>query len=447
MSLYAFTTHTFTNAGKTGSSGPSIDEVRTAYSSETWAQNVNYLFMTSAVGIQRWKVPATGTYKITAAGAQGGTSHTAGGKGAKMSGTFSLTQGDGISILVGQEGGVSSSSTGTGCNAGGGGGSFVWMTGDSSLLIAAGGGGGSGGNDGTTATDGTGAFGTSTAGTKGNGATPGGSGWLSNGTSGLDGNNAGCKSPLNGGAGGIALSSTTVGNGGFGGGASASGQPCGNGGPGGGGGYSGGAGPSGDTTTGTAGGGGSYNSGTNKTDVSGANTGHGYVTITRSQITATLTAPTTTFYRKFISGASISLDVSSNAGAVPRTHVSNNTSIVTIPTAATPSATIVGPGKTTIKVTQPATTTYTEVVNNALITIVVMGQGTTYTSETFPASFDMSGTNLSNSTFTDCTFTSTNLFGITVDASTNFSASTFTGVGSGRITGKTSLLPVGFTMI
>jgi hypothetical protein len=172
-------------------------------------------------------------------------------------------------------------------------------------------------------------------------------------------------------------------------------------------------------------------------------------TITINRVTPTLVTSQTTFYRKFVSGATVSFNnvISSNAGAVPRTHVSNNTAVVTIPTASTPSATIVGPGKTTIKVTQPATGKYTQIVNNDLITIVVMGQGKIYTSETFPSSFDMSGTNLSNSTFTDCTFTSTNLFGITVDASTNFSASTFTGIGSGRITGVTSRLPVGFTMI
>ena len=172
-------------------------------------------------------------------------------------------------------------------------------------------------------------------------------------------------------------------------------------------------------------------------------------TITINRVTPTLVTSQTTFYQKFVSGATVSFNnvISSNAGTVPRTHVSNNTAVVTIPTASMPSATIVGPGKTTIKVTQPATTNYTEVVNNDLITIVVVGQGKTYTSEIFPASFDMSGTNLSNSTFTDCTFTSTNLFGITVDASTNFSTCTFTGIGSGRITGKTARLPVGFTMI
>ena len=452
MSLYAFTSHTFTNADKTGRTGPTITEVKAAYSTQTWAQNSDYLSMTSAVGIQRWKVPATGTYEIIAAGAQGGTSVTVGGKGAKMIGTFSLTQGEIISILVGQEGGVNS----TGCNAGGGGGSFVWMTGDSTLLIAAGGGGGGGhgggggGHGGTTSNNGTGAFGTSTAGTSGNGATPGGSGWLSNGTSGLDGNNAGCQAPLNGGAGGYPLSSndTTVGDGGFGGGASASGQGCSNGGPGGGGGYSGGAGPSGDTTAGIAGGGGSYNAGTAQSNTSGANTGHGYVTITRSQITATLTASTPIFYQKFVSNASISFDViTSNAVSVSRTHESNDNAVVTIPSSGSPSASIAGPGKTTIKVTQPATTTYTEVIENALITIIVIGQGKTYTSETFPSSFDLAGTNLSGSVFNSCNLTGADLYNTTVNASTSFSTSTLNSLKSGRITGVTSLLPAGYIMI
>ncbi len=445
--LYSFTTHTFTNAGVSGRTGPTIDQVKTAYSGVTWAQNSDYLYMTAAVGIQQWKVPATGTYTITAAGAQGGSSYGTGGKGARMTGTFSFTQSDIISILVGQQGGVNSS----GCNAGGGGGSFVWKLSDSTLLIAAGGGGGNG-DDGTTNNNGTGTAGTSTAGANGYGATAGGSGWLSNGTSGLDGNNTGCQSPLNGGAGGYPPPSngTTVGNGGFGGGASASGQPCSNGGNGGGGGYSGGAGPSGDTTTVKGGGGGSYNSGTSQSNASGENTGHGYVIITRAQITATLTATQTIFYRKFVSGATVSFDsnnnISSNAGTVSRTYASNDTAIVTIPSSGTASATIAGSGKVTIKVTQPATTNYTQVISD-LITIVVVGQGKTYSSETFPSSFDLTGTDLTGTIFNGCTFTETNLFGITINSSTNFSNSTLTRIKSGKIIGKTSLLPEGFTMI
>ena len=167
-----------------------------------------------------------------------------------------------------------------------------------------------------------------------------------------------------------------------------------------------------------------------------------------TKITATLTASQTVFYRKFVSGGTISFDViSSNAGTVSRTHESNDPAVVTIPSSASPSASMAGPGKTTIKVTQPATTNYTEVVNNALITIVVVGQGKTYTSETFPSSFDLAGTNLSGSVFTSCNLTGADLFNTTVNASTNFTTSTITGVKSGRITGVTSLLPAGYIMI
>ena len=286
-SLYSFTTHTFTNAGATGRTGPIISQVRSSYSSATWAQNASYLNMTTQ-GIQEWTVPETNSYTITVAGAAGGTSRTP-GKGAIMSGTFSLTKDMVLAILVGQQGGVKSAS----CNSGGGGGTFVWNKSSTSQpLIVAGGGGGGGGGCGTvglnapTTINGTGAFGTSTAGSNGNGATPGGSGWLTNGTSGLVGNNSNCTRPLEGGLGGAAVASSSVGDGGFGGGASASGQNCSNGGPGGGGGYSGGAGPSGNTTCGAAGGGGSYNSGTNQTNTAGANTGHGYVTITASSSSA-----------------------------------------------------------------------------------------------------------------------------------------------------------------
>lgn len=173
-------------------------------------------------------------------------------------------------------------------------------------------------------------------------------------------------------------------------------------------------------------------------------------TIQINKATSTLTASQNTFYRKFVSGATVSFDsnnnISSNAGTVSRTYASNDTAIVTIPSSGTASATIAGSGKVTIKVTQPATTNYTEVISD-LITIVVIGQGKTYTSETFPSSFDLTGTDLTGTIFTSCTFTETNLFGITINSSTNFSNSTLTRIKSGRIIGKTTLLPVGFTMI
>ena len=171
-------------------------------------------------------------------------------------------------------------------------------------------------------------------------------------------------------------------------------------------------------------------------------------TIRIYQLAATLSASPNIFYRKFVSGASISFDViTSNAGAVARTYESSNTSILSIPTSSNHSGTIVAPGKIYINVIQPATINYTAITTNQLITIIIVGSGTTYSSETFPASFDLTGTNLSNSSFSNCNLTSANLFGATVNASTNLTTATLTNIRSGRIIGKTSLLPPNFTMI
>ena len=164
-------------------------------------------------------------------------------------------------------------------------------------------------------------------------------------------------------------------------------------------------------------------------------------------IFATLTVSKSIFYQKFVLSATLSFDViSSNAGTVSRTHQSNNTSIVSIPSSSIPSATIVGPGKVTIKVTQPATTNYTEIIENNLITIVIIGQGQTYTSENM-TNTDLSNTDLNGTVFSSCILTNVNLFGTTVNSSTNFSTATLTNVRSGRITGTTTLLPSGFRMI
>jgi hypothetical protein len=170
-------------------------------------------------------------------------------------------------------------------------------------------------------------------------------------------------------------------------------------------------------------------------------------TITINRAAGTLSVTKSIFYQKFVSGASVPFDViSSNAGTVYRTHESNNTSIVSIPSSAAPSATIVGPGKTTIKVTQPQQTNYEQIIEYSLVTIVIIGQGQTYTSENM-TNTDFSNTNLSGSAFSSCILTNANLFGVTVNASTNLSTATLTNVRSGRIIGTTSLLPSGFKII
>ena len=113
---------TFTNCGNSGNSGPSQSQCDSSYSGGLLDGEI-----TVTSGLQEWVVPASGDYVITAYGAQGDS----GGTGAVMSGDFSLTAGDVLTILVGQ----------SGSSAGGGGGSFVVQSG-SPLIIAGGGGAG-----------------------------------------------------------------------------------------------------------------------------------------------------------------------------------------------------------------------------------------------------------------------------------------------------------------
>ncbi|HJL15126.1 MAG TPA: glycine-rich protein, partial [Sandaracinaceae bacterium LLY-WYZ-13_1] len=70
--------------------------------------------VTVAAGIQQWTVPATGVYRIEARGAQGVSAQAGrrGGDGAVVTGTFDLTEGEVLSILVGQRGTAPRSSGG-----------------------------------------------------------------------------------------------------------------------------------------------------------------------------------------------------------------------------------------------------------------------------------------------------------------------------------------------
>ena len=228
--------------------------------------------------IVSWTVPAcVSQITIEARGAEGGLDQNLqpGGRGAQITGTFSVLGGSTLRILVGQKGtdGAQLSFNRSGA---GGGGSFVWVDGTNQLLIAAGGGGGKG--NGSTIGNMNGSAGTSgengfyAGGTNGNGGTGGtssnsddgggGAGWISNGT----GTGGGIRA-LNGGAGG-----TNNRNGGFGGGGGSTNSA------GGGGGYSGGG--CGNNGANNAGGGGSFNGGSNPSNVAGVQTGHGVVTIT-----------------------------------------------------------------------------------------------------------------------------------------------------------------------
>ena len=293
----------FSNAGLTGRLGPSQGQVDGAYSGTSLAGDV-----TSAGGIQAWTVPYTGTYTITAAGAKGGDgggSQADPGKGATVAGDFSLEAGTTLYVIVGQMGSFSKQPgwQGDGCS-GGGGASWVYTDPQATapLLVAAGGGGqaedgvgGPGAGDGSTpsATSGSGASGA--GGTNGSGGaagpTPnsyspgaGGGGWVSNGATAPTVRNTGGiggYAPRNGGQGGYGYHPNYGAehcSGGFGGGGAGSDNT---GAGGGGGGYNGGGGGRNyNGNWGAGGGGGSYNGGANPTSQTGANNGHGSVTIT-----------------------------------------------------------------------------------------------------------------------------------------------------------------------
>src|SRR6056300_205279 len=256
--LFEFTSHTFDHARNTYTyRGPTLAQCQSAYN-VTWDTNANY-FTVVGTGVQQWTVPATGMYEIDAYGATGGTYYYdnkeyCSGKGARIKGTFSLTRGDIIQILVGQTSDYLHSA---------GGGTFVYKPLDGltdGLLIAAGGGGGGwynskqyvfeniwnaniheNGMNGYNTNGGLGGVGGNGGGSYSNGG--GGAGWFSNGQDGAS--NSGGKSLTNGGNGGTFSS-----YGGFGGGGSSDSSSR----PAGGGGYSGG----GAGSSGPGGGGGSY---------------------------------------------------------------------------------------------------------------------------------------------------------------------------------------------
>ncbi|HTN44828.1 MAG TPA: LamG-like jellyroll fold domain-containing protein, partial [Flavipsychrobacter sp.] len=273
--------YTFSTAGATGINGPTQLQVDNAYASTTLANNV-----TVTAGIQNWSVPVAGLYKIEVYGAKGYGVY--GGKGAYMSGEFSLNASDVLKILVGQQGGCCN---GAGTNQyGGGGGTFVATSTNTPLIVAGGGGGAatfysnvnlaSSHNtvaDASITTTGKTASGTTNGagGTAGNGGSQGntgggGGGFLTNANSAQGG-----LSFLNGGTGG----NGATGLGGFGGGGGITGQN--NMRAGGGGGYSGGGGCGSSTTVvQIGGGGGSFNSGANQVNTPALGTGDGQVVIT-----------------------------------------------------------------------------------------------------------------------------------------------------------------------
>ncbi len=259
--LYEFKEHTFTTASKTGHKGPTLQEVKQAYSGISWAQNSEFFNMKKQ-GIQEWRVPVTGNYKIQAVGAKGGGN--LGGLGASVVSTFNLKKNDVLSIVVGQ---IGLAGTKTNNNGGGGGGASYVVNGSTLLIAAGGGGGGSENNRGanaSTSTSGTstldnggGINGNGGASGKTNGQAAGGAGWLSDGATGTEapfayGGNR-YESGAEGGNGNI-NANHTGGSGGFGGGGGGWHNSIHRGG--GGGGYSGGQGGTYSSNIGELGGGG-----------------------------------------------------------------------------------------------------------------------------------------------------------------------------------------------
>lgn len=234
LPLYEFTSFTFTTAGKSGSIGPTLGELRSAYSAVPWTQDTSF-FNIQVQGIQLWTVPKTGTYQIVAAGAGGSvTSWTNGnnsGKGVIIKNTYNLEISQKLKILVGQVGTVGNQSYGA-C-----GGTYISTDTNSPILVAGGGGGGAFGGGGGNATEnctagglGGVAIGQNGAGAGGgfftngqNGQVPGGSAFISGAGAGTQnsgfGGGGGSRQSKGGGGGGYTGGSTNaLGTGGVGGG-------------------------------------------------------------------------------------------------------------------------------------------------------------------------------------------------------------------------------------
>ncbi len=151
----------FTNAGATGSSGPTQSQLDAEYLGDPLVVSVN--------GYQKWQVPQSGEYKIMLFGAEGGgESGSHRGQGGRTEGTVTLSGGQFLYIAVGQEGqygygssspppgGFNGGANGGSATAGGcptahgssGGGASDVRIGDtlltSRLIVGAGGGGGAG---------------------------------------------------------------------------------------------------------------------------------------------------------------------------------------------------------------------------------------------------------------------------------------------------------------
>lgn len=130
-------THVFTSCGVTGRVGPTLTQIRAAY---TTSWDDVYINEGAHQGYQDWTVPVSGDYTFDVRGASGweGGGSAATGLGARIRGTVSLTKGEIITIVVGQQGEAPTSGSTSG--GGSGGGTFVVRKAGNEPLIVAGGG-------------------------------------------------------------------------------------------------------------------------------------------------------------------------------------------------------------------------------------------------------------------------------------------------------------------
>jgi hypothetical protein len=147
--LFSFTSATFTPGGASGYDGPNITQARNGVGNPSWA--AQYLNMPRFNGHMEWTVPRTATYRVVAQGAGGNSDNYfgyTGGQGARMQGDFALTQGDIVSIAVGQRGLSGTGGQGCGHNVSGGNGATWVLRGNkyttaaqADVMVIAGGGG------------------------------------------------------------------------------------------------------------------------------------------------------------------------------------------------------------------------------------------------------------------------------------------------------------------
>jgi len=187
--LYSFSSHTFDTGVSTAtinsdarfSEGATLAEYQTAYSSTSWASNLDYFNLTTR-GIQVWTVPRTGIYNFTIEGASVvdanekpsyATSYSqtqTNSKGASVTATIPLSIGQQLTLIVGQSGQPSTQSSSQYGTSGGCGASWVFLADGTSLstltesrLLCVAGGAGGGTNNTITCHAGTSLVGTAPA--------------------------------------------------------------------------------------------------------------------------------------------------------------------------------------------------------------------------------------------------------------------------------------------